>query len=612
MAEHQLAFQTYESRANQYSQQSLINLFWEKGQPGTKSEGITFRRPGLKAFATVGAGPIRGMHTMNGVPFVVSGPRVFTVDSAGAPTDLGEVGGTGLVDMNDNGFQVAIVSGQNGYIAVPFEELTTTLSIEALIGAVIITVVDRTDFAMLDIIKITLDDTSVFETTIEALEGDTTLSAPSVAPDTTPTVANEAGMTAGDDIFITLDDNSIFSTTIASLGPLTLDDPTTGDAASGNLVTFGNSGTVKIADAIAGDNAAIGNDVVVNTPTLRQITDENFRPVSSVTFQDGFFIWSEFDTQVMFSSPLLDGIGPYDPLNFASAEYDSDKIVRVFSDHDDLFAFGENTTEPWVAGGTAFPFVPNAGTVMEVGLAARNSVSKIDNSLMFFGNAGDRDGLSVWRIMGYSAQRVSTHALEAVWEAAGDVSDSYAITFRMEGHEFYVLTIPGTGTFVYDASTQMWTTWKTRNQEGWEAIGFSNAYNSKIVADFNGNGLFTLSMDFFDDDGDAILWEGITVNVAEPNGYMQTHKYLRIDMQTGVGLTTGQGSNPQIFLSWADEDEKFGNLHLLDVGKKGETKTRVQKWQLGQARSRVYKVQGSDPVFTAILGMYLETIPGVS
>lgn len=611
MAELQLAFQSYEARANQFSQQRLVNLFWEQGVEGTKSEGILYKRPGLKSFATVGTGPIRGVWTMKGVPFIVSGTDVFTLDNAGVATNLGTMTGSGLVDMNDNGEQVAIVSGQNGYIAVPFVETTTELSVAAAASDVIITVADRGNMAVDDIIKITLDSTAVDSTTIAALEGDTTLSGAMVATDTVVPVVSEAGITVGDTISIVKNDDAIFTDTVASLAPLTMNNGIDGAASIGNTVTFSNDGTVKLTDAIT-DVAAIGNDVVYQTPTLTLITDPNFRAVSSVTFQDGFFIWTEANTGRAFSSPLLNGLGPYDALNFATAEYESDNLVKAFSDHDDLFLCGTDTVEPWVAGGTAFPYVPNSGTVMEVGLLARNAITKVDNGVILFGNAGERGGRSVWRIRGYSAQRISTHALESIWEGVDDVSDSYATSFRLEGHEFFVLTIPDTGTYVYDASTQRWCEWQTFNNKTWAAIGYSRAFNKNLVAAANGNGVFELSFDFLDDDGQTLKWEATTVPIATPNNYRATHKYLRIDMQSGVGLTIGQGSNPQIWLSWANEDEKFGNLHLLDVGKKGETKTRVQKRRLGQARSRTYKITGTDPVFTAIMGVYLELIGGVS
>lgn len=686
MPEQQIWFQSYDSRSKPFSQQRLVNMFFEKGTNGTKSQGILFKRPGYTEFSTPGVGPIRGIHTMNGLPFVVSGPNVYTIDSSGGTKFLGTIGGTGLVDMADNGTQVAIVSGASGWIAVPFVQFDTTLSATASIGDTVIRVTSVENMEVNDNIAITLDDTSVFTSTISAFAIDTTLSAAALVGDPVITVTShagtvvgdtinvalddlsafsstitafkgdttisvneaggqtvidvtsEAGMQVGDTIDITLNDTSIHSTTIASLALLTLTVALPSAADAGNLVEFFNSGTVKMADilavddaasgnaveftasdmvvisdVIAGDNAASGNLVEFDTPTLTQITDPNFRAVSSVTYQDGFFIWTEDETQIAFSSPLLDGLGPYDVLDFASAEYDSDNLVKAFSDHDDLFLFGEKTLEPWInTAASAFPFTPNSGTVSEVGLLARNTPKKIDNGLMFLGNAGERGGVSVWRIDGYQTLRVSTHALEEKFESFTDLQNAHAFTFRLEGHEFYVLTFPDQGTFVYDASSGLWCEWETFNGSDWNALGFSDAYGLKLVGDSRLGKIYSLSIDTLDDAGTTISCEAISAQISSENNYRDTHNFLRVDMEMGVGLTAGQGSDPQMWLSWTTDDEVFGNKHLLSIGKKGERRIRAYRNRLGSARNRAYKWTITDPVRVAIYGAYVDITPGIS
>jgi len=44
-----------------------------------------------------------------------------------------------------------------------------------------------------------------------------------------------------------------------------------------------------------------------------------------------------------------------------------------------------------------------------------------------------------------------------------------AWTFGMDGHQFYVLTIPGQGTFIYDASTREWAKWGSDGYDTWLA-----------------------------------------------------------------------------------------------------------------------------------------------
>lgn len=65
--------------------------------------------PGRKLFATVGVGPIRGAHTVNGIGYVVSGSELYQVARAGLPTLLGSIPGVGRVCIQHNETQVVIM-----------------------------------------------------------------------------------------------------------------------------------------------------------------------------------------------------------------------------------------------------------------------------------------------------------------------------------------------------------------------------------------------------------------------------------------------------------------------------------------------------------------------
>jgi hypothetical protein len=356
--------------------------------------------------------------------------------------------------------------------------------------------------------------------------------------------------------------------------------------------------------------ASEGLGYIATTSSVQVITDSDFRTVSSVVYQDSLFIWTEANSGRFFLSAAFDGL-TYDALDFATAEYAPDNVVKVFSDHDDLLLFGKDTIEPWSnIGATDFPFTQNPGTALEVGLLGRDTAQKIDNSLMWF-SSDERAGRTVQRLSGYTAVRVSTHALESKWDEIANPENAYAFTFRMEGHAFYVLVFPDEGTFVFDASTGMWCEWQTFGFDDWSVIGFSNAYNKRLVGDRRSNKIYEIGIDFLDDVGNTIRWEATSPPIASPNNELTRHNMIRIDMETGVGLESGQGSNPQMWLEWSNEDgSRYENKHLLDIGKVGDTKKRVFKRRNGIARSRTYRISGSDPVKIAILGAYIDVQGG--
>jgi hypothetical protein len=347
---------------------------------------------------------------------------------------------------------------------------------------------------------------------------------------------------------------------------------------------------------------------------VTQITDANFPLVSSVTYQAGYFIWSIANSGEIQISPLNDGFGPYDPLDRATSEFNPDNLLAVFSDHDDLFLMGEDTIEPWYnTGAVDFPFQRNLGSVMEVGLSSRDTVAKADNSIFWLGKSGERGGQQVWRANGYTPVRVSTHALEKKWEEVtpGDIEGSHAISFRIEGHEFYVLTIPNLGTYVYDASTGMWCEWEQKDKAGWDVVGFTDAFGLRLFGSLTDGRVLKASVDVYADDGAPIEWEATTPPVSTENNELARHDFVRIDVETGVGLTANQGSDPKMSIRWSDNGVDFNNWKELSMGKKGARGIRAFLRRLGISRSRTYQIRGSDPVKTAILGAYVKIQQGL-
>ena len=81
---------------------------------------------------------------------------------------------------------------------------------------------------------------------------------------------------------------------------------------------------------------------------------------------------------------------------------------------------------------------------------------------------------------------------------------------------------------------------------------------------------------------------------------------MQVEFTPGIGLQTGQGSNPQAMIrfsndggfSWAFEE-------LVPIGLAGDTKNRAIVRQCGQARDRVWEVTVSDPVPRDIIGSTL-------
>lgn len=109
--------QSYRSRSLPVSSQRLVNMFLETQPSGSKDQSPVFGTPGISLFCNCGLGPVRGMRVMADVLYAVSGQNLYSISSKGVPTNIGgAVLGNNPVSMSDNGKQLCIVNGTQGYI----------------------------------------------------------------------------------------------------------------------------------------------------------------------------------------------------------------------------------------------------------------------------------------------------------------------------------------------------------------------------------------------------------------------------------------------------------------------------------------------------------------
>lgn len=359
---------------------------------------------------------------------------------------------------------------------------------------------------------------------------------------------------------------------------------------------------------------------LVNTTaaTIAQITDSDFpNGVKRAAYQDGYFIVTGDGTQKFYISGLLAG-STWDGLDFASAEGAPDNTVGVISDHRELWLFGDTSAEIWVNTGNAdFPFERSGNTFVEHGCAAAGSIAKLDNTVMWLG-ADDRGSGIVWRAQGYTPTRISTHAVEKAIAGYSTISDAQAFTYTQEGHGFYVLNFPtANATWVYDVATQLWheRAWMQPSNGDlfrWRANCHVMLGTKNIVGDWEDGRLYVLDMDHFKDDTDLILRRRAAQTIAQDQLRL-FYSMIQIDMETGVGIVTGQGSNPLLMMRYSnDGGHSWSNERTVTVGKIGEYGARAIFWRLGMGRNRVWEISMTDPVKFAVLGAIVEAERGVA
>lgn len=83
----------YTARSVNAADNRMVNLFPEIVPDGGKEAAFLQRAPGLRRLTTVGTGPIRGMIAINDYSYVVSGSKIYKMDSDWSAVELGTVGG---------------------------------------------------------------------------------------------------------------------------------------------------------------------------------------------------------------------------------------------------------------------------------------------------------------------------------------------------------------------------------------------------------------------------------------------------------------------------------------------------------------------------------------
>lgn len=379
------------------------------------------------------------------------------------------------------------------------------------------------------------------------------------------------------------------------------------------LITGTIAGTGRVSMAENGTQLIIVNGTQEYLYTvaggLTTISDGDWAGAAdTVCFLDNYFLFNDAGTRGRFFWSAAGDGSAYDALDFATAEAAPDDCIAVFADHRQLLLFGEHTVEFWSNTGDPDGPFTRQPEVCEKGCGAKFSIAKCDNSVFWLA-----DDLTVRRMDGYTPLRISTHAIEYAIASYATTNDAYAFNYSSEGHDFYALIFPTAAkAWVYDASTGLWherETWNTVTGAAgrWRVNAFANAYGKNLVGDFNANGgIYELDLDTYTDNAATMQRIASSPHMHADRQDMFFHSF-ELDCESGVGLTTGQGSDPQVSLEWSNDGGRtWSNEYWMPLGKIGKYTTRVIWRRLGTGKQRAWRVKVADPVKFNVIEAHVE------
>lgn len=340
--------------------------------------------------------------------------------------------------------------------------------------------------------------------------------------------------------------------------------------------------------------------------SLLQITDGDFNNSGSITTLDGFTISALIDSN-QFQWSNVNATENWNALNAATVEANSSKIVRVYQNNLELWFFKEDIIQVYYNTGSGSPlFQRKEGVYIEKGCASKYSVATLDNSYFFLGN----DGI-IYQTIGYQLKQISTFPISQEIKEYAVINDAIAFTYILGGHKFYCITFPTANkTWEYDISTELWHERESINNAGksgrWKANCCINFNNKNLIGDFETGVIYELKDNLYTENGAVIKREVIGTTLFKNFARMTMSRFI-VCMETGVGIATGQGQNPQIMGKFSiDGGKTFSNELWQPIGAEGSYWTEIFWTQIGQGRSFIAKLNYSEPTKFVIVGCFVE------
>lgn len=352
------------------------------------------------------------------------------------------------------------------------------------------------------------------------------------------------------------------------------------------------------------------NTNVLTTPAITGVPKQG-------AYLDGFFLYID-TTSLLYKSALFNGSSWTSTEVFArSSAPDPWKGIFVNKADKLIWCFGEETSDAlYNNGASPFPFTPIPGGLIPWGIAATYSAEQVGSSVIFLARTSNGQG-EVIQLTGVKAKPISTPALQTAFKSYTTISDAIGDTYEDRGHTFYVLTFPSADkTWVYDLSTGVWHergTWISEDNDYVASrTGFYVFNGTNLLAGDRVTGtIYDVSTSYGTDvDSRPMrrLRRGPAMCLENKRLFFPS---FEVFLESGLGLSTGQGSNPQAMLRASNDGGKtWGNELWRSAGLQGQYGRRVRWERLGSARNRQYELVVSDPIPWRLIDAFQEVSPG--
>lgn len=364
-------------------------------------------------------------------------------------------------------------------------------------------------------------------------------------------------------------------------------------------------GTPTLIGAVTGDGrmSAAGNPSTVILTCGKNVYSTDGATMATVSVPDGqdvvavdtlnsYFLLQPANSGRFYWSAI--GGTTIDPLDYATAETQPDLTMTLKVVGDILWLVGRLSLEPWQpTGNLDMPFQRINGRIFGIGCVSRDTVQKLivggTETMCWVG----ADGV-VYRLAP-NPTKISDHGIEELISNA-DPTSLYATTARYIGREFYILHIPGQGSFACDLSTGFWDEWQSYERELFRgAVSAIGPADQPLFGDDEVGKIWELTDEIRTDAGEPIVyrWSGVLASVS---GSVRCNS---VHLNCSMGRTPNIEDDPTVWMSMSDDDgASFGEPLEEPLGRQGERRAQAVWTGLGliQRNGRVFQWETAEPV----------------
>jgi hypothetical protein len=307
-----------------------------------------------------------------------------------------------------------------------------------------------------------------------------------------------------------------------------------------------------------------------------------------------YFLISETDQ--WFWSDLGDAT-TIDGLAFEYSDTSPDANVGAIAIGDEVAFLGRQSVEFWYLTGSATgPLQRAQGRKYSRGCAAQGSIAYIDNGFVFVG-----DDRVVYRA-GSVPTRISTFGIDARLRACTIIDALTSAVMEIEGHAFYILNIPGEGSFAYDAASQGWAEWRSFGLDVFRGRSCISKDGVSYMGDDQSGVIWRLDASVFTDDGGPI--ERLASAAVATTKYGKSVSRLELYGAKGVGLEDGTEGLVEVRYS-DDQGRTWTAWRSGSLGPIGGYEARTVWRRLGLIKppGRLYEIRSTSSVMVGFSAM---------